>query len=145
MEYQTLSLQLHFLRDEACPLIKEGRSKRMDISTAGSSKTFGQPIPPSSPGADLGYFWTKHLKLKKFLLQVRKNCLKLDFQGIKFIRIMQLSLGVLPSHKCFNEQVSPIIRIYHLLFIIREHTFTTSTKNYQFCDPSQVPIRKNEQ
>ena len=27
----------------------------------------------------------------------------MDFQGIKFIRIMQISPGVLPSHKCFNH------------------------------------------
>ena len=34
---------------------------------------------------------------------VAKNDRKLDFKGIKFIRIMELSPGVLPSHECFNE------------------------------------------
>ena len=52
-------------------------------------------------GADLGYFLNE--AFKTFYYRVAKNCLKLDFQGIKFIRIMQLSPGVLPSHKCFNE------------------------------------------
>ena len=70
---------------------------------------------------------------------IAKNCLKLDFQGIKFIRIMQLSPGVLPSHKCFNEQISPFKRIYHLIFMIRGYTFTTSTENEQFCDPLPTP------
>ena len=74
---------------------------------------------------------------------VAKNCLKLDFQGIKFIRIMQLSPGVLPSHKCFNEYISPFIRIYHLLFMIGGHTFPTSTKNDQFLDlPANSPSAK---
>ena len=59
---------------------------------------------------------------------------------------MQLSPMVLLSHKCFNEEISPFIRIYHLLFMIRDHKFTTSTKNDEFCDPTpQLPIRKNEQ
>ena len=30
MQYQTLSLQIYLLQDEVCPIIKEGRSKRMD-------------------------------------------------------------------------------------------------------------------
>ena len=49
------------------------------------------------PGADLGYYLNEAFK------RVVKNLLKLDFQSIEFIRIMQLSLGVLPSHKCVNE------------------------------------------
>ena len=30
MQYQTLSLEIYVLQDEGCPIIKEGRSKRMD-------------------------------------------------------------------------------------------------------------------
>ena len=71
----------------------------------------------------------KHLKLKEmFCCRVAKNCFKLDFQGIKFIWIMQLFPWVLPSHECVNEQISPFIRIYHTLFMIWCHTYTTSTK-----------------
>ena len=31
LQYQPLSLQLYLLRVEVCPLLKEGRSERMDI------------------------------------------------------------------------------------------------------------------
>ena len=63
-------------------------------------------------GADLGYFlnvvfktvghhgWPKK---KTFCYMVSKSCLKQNFKGIKFHRIIQLSPGVFPSHKCFNE------------------------------------------
>ena len=91
---------------------------------------------------DLGYFLNEAFKTL-FCYRVAKNCLKLDFQGIKFIRIMQLSPGVSPSHKCFNEYISPFIRIYHLLFMIGGHTFPTSTKNDQFLDlPAYSPSAK---
>ena len=50
------------------------------------------------------------------------------YQGIRFIRIMQLLPGVLPSHKCFNELISLFIRIFCLLFVIRNHTVTTPQK-----------------
>ena len=50
------------------------------------------------------------------------------YQGIRFIRIMQISPEVFPSHKCFNELISPFIRICHLLFVIRNHTVTTPQK-----------------
>ena len=54
---------------------------------------------------------------------------------------MQLSPRVLPPHKCFNEEVPLFIRIYHLLFLIRGHTVTTSTKNDQFCaNPPPPPL-----
>ena len=43
------------------------------------------------------------LTKKIFCSRIAKNCLKLDFQAIKFLRIMQLSSGLLPSCKCFNE------------------------------------------
>ena len=60
---------------------------------------------------DLGEFLNEAFKTvghhgwpekKIFCQRVPKNCLKLDFQGIKYLRIMQLSPGVLPSPKCFN-------------------------------------------
>ena len=34
LQYQLLSLQLYLLRDEVCPLLKEGHSKHMEISLA---------------------------------------------------------------------------------------------------------------
>ena len=39
LQYQTLSLQLYLLQDQDCPLIKEGRSKCMDIQGQTPGKT----------------------------------------------------------------------------------------------------------
>ena len=39
LQYQTLSLQLYLLQDEACPLIKEARSKHIDIQGQAPAKT----------------------------------------------------------------------------------------------------------
>ena len=39
LQYQTLSLQLYLLQNEASPLIRKGRSKRMDIQGQTPAKT----------------------------------------------------------------------------------------------------------
>ena len=31
LQYQTLSLQLYLVQDEACPLTNDGRGKRMEV------------------------------------------------------------------------------------------------------------------
>ena len=61
---------------------------------------------------DVGYFLNETFKTvdyhgwptkKKNCYREAKNCLKSDFQGLIVFRIIQLSSGVLPSHKYFNE------------------------------------------
>ena len=48
LQYQALSLHLYLLQDEACPIIKEGRSKRMDVQGQSPEKKFDHPISSSS-------------------------------------------------------------------------------------------------
>ena len=47
---------------------------------------------------------------KLFLKDMARNYLKLDFQGLKNLKVIQLLLRILPSHKYFKEYVSPFVK-----------------------------------